>query len=94
MGAQIDVAVLADAASRFDAIAASLDRIAASRVTFGAARAGRAHAASGEAVRGALELLGDDVRSWSRAVAEIASQVRISADRYVGAEARAAARLR
>lgn len=93
MGAHIDVAVLLDAAGRFDAAADALSRIAHVRVTFGAATAGRAHVAHGEAVRGDVNRLCDDIRAWSRSNIEIASALRASVDRYVGADARVTARL-
>ena len=61
---------------------------------FGATCAGRAHLAHGEAIRTSVDHLTDDVAAWARASSEIASVLRNSADRYVGAEARATARLR
>lgn len=93
MGAHIDVAVLLNAAGRFDAAADALNRVAHMRVTFGAATAGRAHVAHGEAVHGDVVRLCDDIRAWSRSNIGIASALRASADRYVGADARATARL-
>lgn len=93
MGAHIDVAVLLDSAARFDAAADALSRIAHMQVTFGAATAGRAHVAHGEAVHADGVRLREDVRAWSRSTIEIASALRASADRYVGADARATAGL-
>jgi Excreted virulence factor EspC, type VII ESX diderm len=94
--ARVDVGVLLDVAGRFDAAADVLDGIARAQLaqlTFGGAVAGRAHVARGEAVRRSLEPLGDDVRSWARSCAEIASALRTSATRYAVAEANGAARL-
>lgn len=93
MGAHIDVAAVLAAASRFDAGAETLEGVARTRATFGAASAGRAHAVHGEAVRAATDGLSHDVRSWARAGAEIASALRSSADGYVAAEERSEARL-
>jgi hypothetical protein len=90
MGAHIDVSALRGAASRFDAAADALSRIADTRATFGAATAGRAHVAHGEAVRMGVDRLSDDIRTWSRADAETASVLRTSADRYAESEQRAA----
>lgn len=93
MGAHIDVAAVLAAASRFDAGADSLEGAARMRAMFGAASAGRAHAAHGEAVRAVTDGLSDDIRAWARAGAEIASALRTSAVGYVAAEARSEARL-
>jgi uncharacterized protein YukE len=93
MGAHIEVAALLDAAGRFDAAAATLDRTARGRAAFGAAGAGRAHVAHGDAVRAEIDRLSDDLRAWARADAEIASVLRASADRYIDADTRVTARL-
>lgn len=90
MGAHIDVSALRGAASRFDASADALGRIADTRPTFGAATAGRAHVAHGEAVRTSVERLGDDIRAWARADGETASALRTSADRFAESDTRAA----
>lgn len=89
MGAHIDVPALLGAASRFDAAADALTRIAHTRAAFGAATAGRAHVARGEAVRASIDKLADDVRAWARADAEIAAVLRSSAGRYTESDARA-----
>lgn len=94
--ARVDIGALLDIAGRFDAVADQLDGVARthlSQLGFGGTAAGRAHVARGEAVGVALVTLGDDVRMWARACAEIASAMRGSADRYVLAEAGAAAGL-
>jgi hypothetical protein len=93
MGSHIEVAAMLDAAGRFDAAAATLDRTGRGRATFGAAAAGRAHVAHGDAVRAGVDRLSDDLRAWARAGAETAAVLRASADRYVEADARATARL-
>jgi hypothetical protein len=90
MGAHIDVGALLGAASRFDACADGLNRIAHTRAAFGAATAGGAHVALGEAVRAGVDRLTDDVRAWARADAEIAAVLRSSAGQYAESDARAA----
>jgi hypothetical protein len=63
------------------------------RWSFGADRAGRDHAARGQALRLALEGSTDQIRSWSRAAAETSATLQITADHYVAADAAAAARI-
>ena len=93
--ARVDIGALLDAAGRYDAVADALDGAVRTHLaaTFAGAVAGRAHAARGDAVRSAVERLGDDLRMWARSSAELASALRGSADRYVAAEARGAVRL-
>ena len=93
--ARVDISALLDAAGRYDAVADAVDVAARTHLapTFTGAVAGRAHAARGDAVRSAVERLGDDLRMWSRSTVEIASALRVSADRYVAAEARGTVRL-
>jgi hypothetical protein len=92
----VDIGAVLAAAGRCDHLADVVDDVFRTHVTqlsFGAATAGRAHVSSGAAVRDAIELLGDDVRSWSRACAEIGSALRASATGYLTADARGSARL-
>ena len=94
--ARVDTGVLLDVAGRYDAVADGLDgaaRTQLARLSFGGAVAGRTQAAAGEALRSAVDALGDDVVIWARSSIEIASAIRTSADRYLTAEARGAARL-
>lgn len=94
--ARVDVAALLEVAGRYDEIAAIVDaavRHDLSGLAFDGSTAGRAHTASGDALRLAVEDVGDQLRQWSRAAAEVAVALRVSADRYRAAESRAAAGL-
>lgn len=63
------------------------------RWSFGADRAGRDHSARGQALRLALEGYADQLRGWSRAAAETAAILQVTADHYVAADAVAAVRI-
>ena len=94
--ASVDIGAVLAAAGRCDDVADLVDgaaRAQLARVKFSGAVAGRTYADRGAAVRDAIDQLGDDMRTWGRACAEIASCLRASADGYVMAEARGAARL-
>jgi hypothetical protein len=94
--ASVDIGAVLAAAGRCDDVADLVEDAARTHLTqlnFGGAVAGRAYVARGAAVRDAAEQLGDDMRTWARACVEIASCLRASADGYVTAEARGAARL-
>ena len=88
----VDCVALRGAAHRFDAAAHVLDGMGLSRLGFDARVAGRAHTAHGEAVHAALGRLAAGVAQWSRAAAEVAAALRVTADRYGDAESRAATR--
>ncbi|OBJ49559.1 type VII secretion target [Mycobacterium sp. 1423905.2] len=94
--ASIDVAAVYTVAARIDD-AAELIHGAVSKhlagLGFGAAHAGRAHAARGDALRMALDRLGAELSQWARAATEIAVALRSAADRYVAADRYAAARI-
>jgi hypothetical protein len=64
-----------------------------SRLTFDGARAGRAHAADGDRLRGELENLAGELSRWARAAVEIAAALRSGTARYTEAESYAAARI-
>ncbi len=94
--ARVDMGVLLDVAGRYDAVADALDGVARRHLAgwaFGGAVAGRAHVAHGEALRATLDALGGDLRTWARSGSEIASAIRVSADHYLAAQARAITRL-
>jgi hypothetical protein len=94
--ARVDVAALLDVARGYDALADAVDdtaRTHLTRLSFDGAVAGRSYTARGDAVRQSVEHVGDAMRSWSRACAEIASAIRVSADGYVETDARAARRV-
>ncbi|OBB81123.1 hypothetical protein A5760_17455 [Mycobacterium colombiense] len=93
---QIDVPSAQRVANQFAMAAEFVDRAVSdhlSRLAFGGAVAGRAHAAPGDALRAELERLVVQVSQWSRASAEIAAALRSSAERYADAELYAAARI-
>ncbi|OBJ46334.1 hypothetical protein A5653_05550 [Mycobacterium colombiense] len=95
-GTQIDVPAAHRVANQFAMAAEFVDRAVSdhlSRLSFGGAVAGRAHAARGDALRAELERLVAQVSQWSRASAEITAALRSSAERYADAELYAAARI-
>ena len=89
---RVDTAAVRAAAQRFDAAADVLAGASLNRLHFGGSMAGRVHTAHGDALHSALELLAAGVTQWSRAAAEVAGALRVTADRYSDAELRAAAR--
>ncbi|MDT5079169.1 MAG: hypothetical protein QOJ80_3806 [Mycobacterium sp.] len=94
--ANVDIGAVLAAAGRCDDVASLVDHAARTHLTtlsFGGAAAGRSYVARGADVRGAVDQLGDDMRTWARACVEIACCLRASADGYVTADARGAARL-
>jgi len=94
--ARVDVAALLDVARGYDAMADAVDAAARThlaRPSFDGAVAGRAYTARGDALRHSVEDIGEGMRLWARACAEIASVLRASADRYVEADARTAGRV-
>ncbi|MCV7347319.1 type VII secretion target [Mycolicibacterium rhodesiae] len=91
---RVDCGGLRVAAHHFDSTAEVLDgalRGQLSRLHFDGAMAGRMHVAHGDAVRAALDRLAAAMAQWSRAAAETAVALRVTADRYGDAELRAAA---
>jgi Excreted virulence factor EspC, type VII ESX diderm len=94
--ARVDVAALHAVARHYEAAADIVDgavRKHLSGLGFDGAAAGRMHAARGDALRIAVDHIADQLRQWSRAAAEIAAALRVSADRYAEADARAARRV-
>lgn len=94
--ARVDVGALLGVARQYDAAADILDsavRTHLAALAFDGAVAGRAHVAGGDAVRNAVDRIADRLWDWSRACAEIAAALRVSADRYVEADAAAARRV-
>jgi len=90
----VDVAAVHAIANRFDDTSHLID--AAVRTHFGGllfdgASAGRMYVGQGDAIRFALHRLSGELVQWVRATAEIASALRISADRYAEADHYAAA---
>jgi uncharacterized protein YukE len=83
-------------ANRFDDTAQLIDdavRTHFARLAFDGATAGRDYIGHGDALRVAVNRLAGELSQWSRATAEIATELRASADRYAEADLSAAGRL-
>jgi Excreted virulence factor EspC, type VII ESX diderm len=94
--ARLDVAAVLEAARQYDIVSdivGAAIRNHLSGLRFDGAVAGRMHAAGGEAVRVAVGEVVDRLRQWARANAEIAAELRSSADRYVEVDGRGASRI-
>ncbi|OBJ73994.1 hypothetical protein [Mycobacterium sp. 1274756.6] len=93
---RVEVAAVREVADRFaadgPALAAAGQRHRAG-LSFDGACAGRAYRAQGDALRAALDRLGEDLIRWSRAVNEIAATLRAGVGSYTEAERRCAARI-
>ena len=85
-----------DVARQYDAAADMVDaavRTHLGGLRFDGAVAGRVHAAKGDALRLAVDDLAHRLQQWVRASAEVAAELRSSADRYADIDARGAARI-
>ncbi len=94
--ARVDVAAMLGLARRYDVAADIVDTAVRTHLTalkFDGAAAGRVHTARGDALRTAVDQVVDQLRQWSRAATEIASAMRVSAERYADADSRAARRV-
>jgi excreted virulence factor EspC (type VII ESX diderm) len=91
--AHVDVGELLQAARQYDAAAEIIEACVRVRLRFGGATAGRAHTTSGDALRTALDECTGPLRQWARAAGEVAAVLRNTTDRYVAADAGAAARV-
>jgi hypothetical protein len=94
--ARVDVAAVLAAARQYDAVADIVDTAIRTHLTglrFDGAAAGRMHTANGDALRLAVDGVVDRLHQWSRAAAEIAAELRSSADRYVDVDLRGARRM-
>jgi hypothetical protein len=94
--ARVDVALLRASAREYESAGDIVDAAVRNhllRQTFDGASAGRSHTARGDALRGAVDEVADQLRRWSRAAAEIAAVLRAAADRYAEADVRTATRL-
>lgn len=92
--ASVDAATVHAVANRFDDTAYLIEAAARTqfgRLAFDGTTAGRAYIGQGDAIRFALHRLGGELAQWARATAEVASVLRVSADRYAEADQRAAA---
>ncbi len=81
-------------ANRFDETAHLIDatvRTHLGGLAFDGACAGRAYAGQGDAIRFALHRLSGELTQWARAAAEVASVLRVGANRYAEADQYAAA---
>ncbi len=94
--ARTDVAAVLDVARQYDMASDLVDGAVRAHLTglrFDGAVAGRIHAAHGDAVRLAVDDLAYRLQQWARAAAEIAAELRSSANRYVDADVRGARRI-
>jgi Excreted virulence factor EspC, type VII ESX diderm len=92
----VDVAAVLDVARQYDTAAEMIDAAVRTHLTalrFDGAVAGRVHAAQGDALRRAVDDLSHRLQQWVRASAEVAAELRSSADRYVDADANGARRI-
>jgi Excreted virulence factor EspC, type VII ESX diderm len=93
---RVDVAALHAVARQYEAVADIVEGVVRTHLAglmFDGAAAGRVHVGRGDALRAAVEHVVDQLRQWSRAAAEIAAVLRVSADRYAEADASAARRV-
>lgn len=94
--ARVDTSAMRAMAQEYAAAAATVaesEREHLSAFDFGGASAGRAYAGHGDALRASLFEVASSLRQWSRAAAEIAAVLTVSADRYEDADAAASGRL-
>ncbi len=94
--ARVDTAAVRAMAQEFGAAASIVDdtvRKHLSHFDFGGATAGRAYIRHGDVLRASLFGIATSLREWSRAAAEIATVLNVSADRYDDADAAAATRV-
>ncbi len=92
----VDIAALSGIARQFEIVADIVDSAARQHLSgaaFNGATAGRIHVGRGDAIRAAVDHIGDQLHQWSRASAEIGAVLRTSAQRYSDADARAADRV-
>ena len=92
----VDAAAVRTVANRFDDAALLIGGAVRNhfcRLAFDGASAGRAYVGHGDALRLALNRLTGELAQWERATLEIATALRVSADRYGEADLRAAARI-
>jgi hypothetical protein len=94
--ARVDVAALHAIARQYEAAADIVEGAVRTHLTalvFDGAAAGRMHVAHGDGLRTSVDHVVDQLGQWSRAATEIAAALRVSADRYAEADARAARRV-
>ena len=94
--AHVDAAALLNIADQYaaaGALVATAVRTHLVHLTFDGATAGSGHVAAGDRLRRMRDDLASGLLRWSYAATEIASALRMSADRYTDADARASGRL-
>lgn len=94
--AHVDVGAVLAAAQQYDTAADIVDAAIRTHLTglrFDGAAAGRVYAAQGDALRIAVDDVVHRLHDWARAAAEIATELRSCADRYVDVDARGARRV-
>lgn len=91
--ARVDAEALLQVARQYGAAAEIIESGTQVRLRFDGATAGRAHTACGDSLRTALDGIIVPLRQWARASGEVAAVLTSTTDRYVVADARAAARV-
>ncbi|MEN4398012.1 type VII secretion target [Mycolicibacterium senegalense] len=91
--ARVDAEALRQVAREHRAAADIIESAAQVRLRFDGAVAGREHVASGNSVRAALDERIASLRQWARAAGEVAEVLTSTTDRYLAADADAAARV-
>ncbi|CRZ15995.1 type VII secretion target [Mycolicibacterium neworleansense] len=91
--ARVDTDALLEVARQYGAAAEIIESGVRVRLRFDGATAGRVHAVSGDSLRTALDERIASLHQWARAAGEVAAVLRSTTDRYVVADAGAAARV-
>ncbi|KHO23198.1 type VII secretion target [Mycolicibacterium setense] len=91
--ARVDAEALLQVARQYGAAAGIIESGAQVRLRFDGATAGRAHTACGDSLRTALDEIIMPLRQWARAAGEVAAVLTSTTDRYLVADAGAAARV-
>lgn len=95
--ARVDGSALVSIAGQYEAAAGIVEsavRTHLSALSFDGTSAGRAYAAHGDALRGAVDDVTAALLGWARSAAGIGAELRASAARYARADAHAADRVR
>ncbi|OCB56676.1 hypothetical protein A5722_13600 [Mycobacterium vulneris] len=91
--ARVDAEALLQMARQYGAAAEIIESAAQVWLRFDGATAGREHTASGDSLRTALDERIASLRQWARAAGEVAAVLSGTTDRYLVADAGAAARV-
>ncbi|CDO28034.1 type VII secretion target [Mycolicibacterium porcinum] len=91
--ARVDAEAVLQVARQYGAAAEIIESTAQVWLRFDGATAGREHIASGDSLSTALDDRIASLRQWARAAGEVAAVLRGTTDRYLAADAGAAARV-